>query len=131
MNAVFNANASKLTAPKDGTIHKLRVVAGGPDTVKVVLARANGSLQGKIVRKGATIHPVGKDATANKVEIFNVSIPVKKGDRLAINDATSHIVRCFDGGPHTLQYEPTLPLGGSFTNESSDTGCYLMLQAEY
>jgi hypothetical protein len=131
MNAVFNASANKLTAPKDGTIHKLLVVAGAPDTVKVQLARANGSHQGKIVRKGATIHPVGLDSTAHKIETFSVSIAVKKGDRLAINDATSHIVRCFDGGPHTLQYQPPLPVGGSFTSESSDSGCYLMLEAQY
>ena len=77
MNQPFNS--TKLTAPKDGTIHKLRVVAGAADTVKVVLARANGSLQGKVVRKGATIHPVGLDSTSNKVEVFNVSIAGQEG----------------------------------------------------
>src|SRR4051812_18655908 len=84
-------NAGHERAPHDGTITQLKLMACGPGSFILQLARGMTSThQARVLRTGPLINYVGNNArncigTSNFfIETFNVSIPVKTGDLLAV-----------------------------------------------
>jgi hypothetical protein len=120
-------------APKDGTIHQLKLIAGGPGHFRFELAKVHPNLQeAKIVRKGPQIEYDGQQPGGDyEVETFNVNVPVHKGEYLAIQAQRTSMLRCSSGGPNTLQFTPALQLNGPFETASDDDGCWMLLQALY
>ena len=49
-----------------------------------------------------------------KVESFNVNIPVKKGQQLALRGNITSMIRCSSGGHNTLIFTPPLRAGSPF-----------------
>jgi hypothetical protein len=130
MNTAYNRPSAK--APQNGTIHHVRVIAGGPGHFKLFIGRSNATLQGKVTLGGPKITYVGNGFSAgNHIETFSVSIAVKTGDQIAFRAASTSALRCDQGSPHTLQYQPALTVGGAFTNEQDDTGCFMLVEFEY
>jgi hypothetical protein len=123
-------NAS--TAPTTGTVHKVRLIAGSAGHIKIFVARENALLQAKVVFKGPKLTFVGNGFSAgNHIESFNVSIPVTAGDHIAFRAASTSVLRCDQGSPHTLQFQPPLTVGGPFTDRLDDTGCWMLVQFQY
>jgi hypothetical protein len=130
---------SLVTAPRSGTIKQIRLVAGGPGAFRLQIAQVKrstlfGSNQAKVVANGPTIHYTGPDqADAEegiyKVESFKVSVPVKKGQYLAIKARSTSALYCAGGGDNILTYQPSLMPGGGFRPATSDDGCDLLLGA--
>jgi hypothetical protein len=130
---------SLVTAPKSGTIKQVRLVAGGPGSFQLQIAQLKrstllGTNQAKVVATGPTIHYTGPDESdaqegIYKVESFKVSVPVKKGQYLAIKAKSTSALYCAGGSDNILTYQPSLMPGGSFRPATSTDGCDLLLGA--
>jgi len=124
-------------APKTGTIRKIRLIAGGPGSFKLQIAKVKrstlfGTNEAKVVANGPRINYQGQseandEAGSYNVETFNVNVPVKKGQQLALKGNLTSMVRCSSGGPNTLIYTP--PLGGSFRPATETDGCWILMEA--
>jgi len=126
-------------APKTGTIKRIRLIAGGPGTIRLQIAKVKrstlfGSNEAKVVKQGSKIAYQGQ-AEANwesgryRVETFKVNLPVRKGQQLAIHTNDTSIVRCSSGGDNTLIY-----LGGKYPRQpfspaDETDGCWLLVEA--
>jgi hypothetical protein len=126
-------------APKTGTIRKIRLIAGGPGSFRLQVAKVDrttvfGTNEARAVHYGPQIHYQGQ-AEANfeddsyRIESFPVDIPVRKGQQLALRGQITSMIRCSSGGDHTLIYTPPLFLGGPFTAATNTDGCWLLMEA--
>lgn len=124
-------------APKTGTIKKIRLIAGGPGSFKLQIAKVKrstlfGTNEAKVVYNGPRISYQGQteanfEEDSYRVESFNVDVPVKKGQQLALKGNLTSMVRCSSGGEDTLIYAP--PLGGSFRPATNTDGCWILIEA--
>jgi hypothetical protein len=124
-------------APKTGTIKKIRLIAGGPGSFKLQIAKVKrstlfGTNEAKVVANGPRISYQGQteandESGSYRVETFNVNVPVKKGQQLALKGNITSMVRCSSGGPNTLIYTP--PLGSSFRPATETDGCWILMEA--
>jgi hypothetical protein len=122
-------------APKTGTIKKIRLIAGGPGSFKLQLAKVKrGTDEAKFAAGGPRINYQGQTESSfesdnYKVETFDVNVPVKKGQQLALRGNITSMIRCSSGGDNTLIYTPPLLSGGSFRPATSDDGCWILMEA--
>lgn len=124
-------------APKTGTIKKIRLIAGDPGSFKLQIAKVKrstlfGTNEAKVVANGPRISYQGQteandEAGSYRVETFNVNVPVKKGQQLALKGNITSMVRCSSGGDNTLIYTP--PLGSSFRPATNTDGCWILMEA--
>jgi hypothetical protein len=124
-------------APKTGTIKKIRLIAGGPGSFKLQIAKVKrstlfGTNEAKVVANGPRINYQGQselnfEDDSYRVESFNVDVPVKKGQQLALKGNITSMVRCSSGGDNTLIYSP--PLGSSFRPATNTDGCWILMEA--
>ena len=128
-------NAGHETAPRDGRIAKIRVVACAPaGTFVLQIAHADpGTRKAKVVRSGPVINYQGTkhNCTASKnfdIEEFNVNVPVKQGDWLAVIATQVRFMYNSSSGPSIL-FDPPLAEGDALRSSTSASG-FLMMQAE-
>jgi hypothetical protein len=124
-------------APKTGTIKKIRLIAGGPGSFKLQIAKVKrstlfGTNEAKVVANGPRISYQGQteandESGSYRVETFHVSVPVKKGQQLALKGNITSMIRCSSGGDNTLIYTP--PLGSSFRPATNTDGCWILMEA--
>ena len=124
-------------APKTGTIKKIRLIAGGPGSFKLQIAKVKrstlfGTNEAKVVANGPRISYQGQteandEAGSYRVESFDVNVPVKKGQQLALKGNITSMVRCSSGGDNTLIYTP--PLGSAFRPATNTDGCWILMEA--
>jgi len=124
-------------APKTGTIRKIRLIAGGPGSFKLQIAKVKrstlfGTNEAKVVANGPRIAYQGQteandEAGSYRVETFDVNVPVKKGQQLALKGNVTSMVRCSSGGDNTLIYTP--PLASSFRPATNTDGCWILMEA--
>lgn len=124
-------------APKTGTIKKIRLIAGGPGSFKLQIAKVKrstlfGTNEAKVVYNGPRINYQGQteandESGSYRVETFNVNVPVKKGQQLALKGNITSMIRCSSGGDNTLIYTPTL--GSSFRPATETDGCWILMEA--
>ena len=86
-------------APKTGTIKRIRLIAGGPGTMRVETAKVKRSTpsttkEAKLVHKGPKISYQGQteanwESDSYRVESFNVNMPITKGEQLAIHSGNT------------------------------------------
>lgn len=126
-------------APKTGTIKRIRVIAGGPGSFRLQIAKVKrstlfGTNEAKVVHTGPRITYTGQtDANfendSYKVESFPVNVPVRKGQQLALRGNITSMVRCSSGGPNTLLYTPPLVAGSPFRPATGTDGCWILMEA--
>jgi hypothetical protein len=124
-------------APKTGTIRKIRLIAGGPGSFKLQVAQVKrstlfGTNEAKVVAKGPRISYQGQteanfEDDSYEVESFDVSVPVRKGQQLALKGSITSMIRCSSGGDNTLIYTP--PLGSAFRPATNTDGCWILMEA--
>jgi hypothetical protein len=126
-------NAGHERAPKDGVIRKLKLIAGGPGSFRLQLAKAKPSKdKARIVGQGPKIHYQGQvGGDPYEVESFHVNVPVHKGEYLAIKARRTSMLRCSSGGANQFLFQPALPVGGPFQTLDYTDGCWLLLEAVY
>jgi hypothetical protein len=128
-------------APKSGTIKKIRIIAGGPGsfrpqiaTVKHSASTTLGATKAKVTYTGPKLSYTGQteanyEDDSYKVESFNVSIPVQKGQQLALRGNVSSMIRCSSGGHNTLIFSPALRSGGPSQGATDANGCWILMEA--
>ncbi len=128
-------------APKTGTIKTIRVIAGGPGsfrpqvaTVKHSASTVLGATKAKVTYTGPRLSYTGQteqnyEDDSYEVESFKVSIPVKKGQQLALRGNISSMIRCSSGGHNTLIFSPALAAGGPFQGATDANGCWILMEA--
>ena len=126
-------------APRTGTIKKIRLIAGGPGSFRLQVAKVKrstffGANEAKVVANGPRISYQGQseanfEAGSYSVETFDVDVPVRKGQQLALRGNLTSMIRCSSGGDNTLIYTPPLFPRGPFTPASNDDGCWLLMEA--
>lgn len=127
-------NAGKEKAPRNGRIAKIRLVAcapGGSFVLQVVRVGASGNT--KVVRSGPVINYQGTSRNCNAtknfdVESFDVKVPVKKGDSLAVVATQVRFLYNSGSGPSAL-FDPPLAEGDGPRTAGDGSG-FLMMQAE-
>lgn len=126
-------------APRNGTIKKIRLIAGGPGSIRLQIEKVNratlfGAKEARAVWYGPQIHYQGQteanfENDSYRVESFPVDIPIKKGQQLGLRGQITSMIRCSSGGDNTLIYTPPLFLGGPFTAATNTDGCWLLMEA--
>jgi hypothetical protein len=126
-------------APKTGMIKKIRLIAGGPGSFKLQVAKVKratlgGTSEAKVLANGPRISYQGQteaneESGAYRVETFDVNVPVKKGQQLALRGNITSMIRCSSGGDNTLIYTPPLLRGDSFRPATGDDGCWILMEA--
>jgi hypothetical protein len=126
-------------APKTGTIKKIRLIAGGPGSFKLQIAKVQQATlfktnKAKVVANGPRISYSGQteaneESGAYKVESFDVNVPVQKGQQLALRGNVTSMIRCSSGGDNTLIYTPPLLSGISFKPATGSDGCWILMEA--
>jgi hypothetical protein len=123
-------------APHDGTITQLRLMACGPGTFILQIAHAQPAVhKAQVVRTGPLINYVGNNqrncinSSNFFIETFNVNVPVKQGDFLAV--AASRVNFNYSSGDREDVFDPALA-DGKPLRQTTNTGLgsgLLMLQA--
>jgi hypothetical protein len=121
-------------APKTGTIRKIRLIAGGPGSFRLMAVKHINGTESIAKRYGQRISYRGQVESAEeegdyRVESFPVEMKIKKGEQLALRGSITSMIRCSSGGDNTLIYTPPLFLGGPFTPASNTDGCWLLMEA--
>lgn len=126
-------------APRTGTIKRIRVIAADPGSFRPQIAKVKrstlfGTNEAKVVYTGPLLTYSGQteaneESGQYKVETFNVNIPVKTGQQLALRGNISSMVRCSSGGDNTLIYTPSLLAGKPFKAASETDGCWILMEA--
>jgi hypothetical protein len=128
-------NPGHETAPRDGTISKIRLVAcapGGSFVLQIVRVKP-GTEQVEAISTGPVINYEGtkRNCRASRrfdIEEFNVNVPVKEGDSLAVIATEVRFLYNPGSGP-TIMFDPPLAESEGFRTTDLATG-FLMLQAE-
>lgn len=134
MNEAYGRPNGGHKARRAGTITRLRLIAGEEGRFRLQIARAHetsSGFVGKVLRNGPVIVYDGQPDPNEPyvVEVFRVNVPIRKGERLAINARRTSTLRCSSGGPNTLLFHPPLVPGAGFRANSDDDGCWLLLEA--
>jgi hypothetical protein len=128
-------------APKTGTIKRIRVIAGGPGSFRPQVVTVHhststllGATKAKVTYTGPKLSYTGQteanfENDSYKVETFNVNIPVKKGQQLALRGNITSMIRCSSGGHNTLIFSPALVAGHGFQGATDASGCWILMEA--
>ena len=126
-----------ITAPISGWITKIKLIAGGPGSLRVRVVRLHNLDLGQHTADGQArarsqklyYQGHGFDPT-NKVESFNVHLRVHKGDYLGIDSSSTSAVACTQGSTTQLIFSPKLVNWAPFTPASDYDDCTLLVQAK-
>ena len=130
-------NGGSVTAPKNGTINKIRIINGKGGSLKVVVAKKNASGQFKVTAQSAKVtyseDPNQCDfPTSCTRRTFSITpLAVQTGDYIGIRAGKTSTLRCDSGGNKIALFTPPLAVGGGYTTPTDFSGCWLMVQAVY
>jgi hypothetical protein len=134
---IAQANVGHETAPKAGTIAKLRLRSCSAGSFVLQITRTNtAKTTARAITTGPEINYQGSATNCSGgsvIETFTVNVPVRKGDRLAVI-ATKVGFIYNASGDGTMVFDPPLPDGGPFRAVGNTAGLgsgILLLQAEY
>ncbi len=128
-------------APKTGIIKKIRLIAGGPGTMRVMTDKVKrstlfGTNEAKLVHKGPQVSYEGQteanwESGSYRVESFRVEMPISKGEQLSIHTNGTSMIRCSSGGQNTLIYSLAYYPKHPFNAAEGTDGCWLLMEAIY
>jgi hypothetical protein len=127
-------NAAHLKAPRNGTIAKIRVVACAPRGSFVLqIVRVKAGEQAKVLSTGPVINYQGTTRNCRvsrrfDIEEFDVNVPVRRGDSLAVVATEVRFMYNSSSGP-SIMFDPPLAEGDAFRTTDLASG-FLMMQAE-
>jgi plastocyanin len=129
--AATGAVAGRVAAPVNGTLTRVRIRAGTPGVVRVVIARVQDNDPEGQIGKGQAVARSAKLVLrghgAGGAETFKVHLPVSKGDYLALEGSAFSAQRCTGGDVEQLLFYPLVPrqpLAEAFDRD----GCTLLVQ---
>ena len=135
-------NGSHFTAPRSGTIKKVKLITCPAGSFTVQVAHKVSNNRFKVVSSGPTINykadPFVRDGDPNTdcggdnfeyvVQSFSVSFSIAKGDYIAIKTKKTGALHCSGGGASVIA--PALSTGQTGTVDS-EAGCDLLVSFVY
>jgi len=129
MTSAYGGGA--LTAPKTGTINKIKLIAWSTGNFKLFFAKKSGT-QFKVVTAGPKVYYHDGCNPDCVVQTYNITpTTVHLGEYIAIKTGTAGAVRCDSGSPNTQLFYPALAVGGAYTSPTDHSGCRMMITAVY
>ncbi len=132
-------NGSNFTAPKNGTLHSLKLVSCDGGKFKLQLVKKNSKGRFELVKSGPKIHYAadprgdencgGPDGNDYLIQSFPINVPVQKGEYIAIRAANNGLLHC--SGDDMPLYYPALASGQGFRSQTGGTGCALLVRLGY
>jgi hypothetical protein len=126
------------TAPRDGTIRKIKLIAATKGKMVPYVAQVKGLNLGagkgkaKVTAHGPTINYVSSvHGTSYHVQTFPVKMKVKRGEYIGIRARKTSMLRCNSGSTEQLLFQPPLQIGAPFAPASGTDDCVLLIQAVY
>lgn len=128
-------------APRSGTIREIRLIAGGPGTFRLQIAKVRHpalypAREAKVVASGPKIQYLGQskanwESDIYRVESFKVDVPIKKGQQLAMHTSGlgTSAIRCSSGGDNTLIYLTGRHPRQPFATADETDGCWILMEA--
>jgi hypothetical protein len=126
-------NGSHFTAPKTGTILHVSLISCVAGSFTLQVAQANPSKRkAQVVANGPVINYAGQGGCGHKftIQTFPVSVPVTKGDYMAIETASTGTLSC-SGGSGVMLFAPLLTPGGPLTKTKAGASCDLLISYSY
>ena len=131
-------NGDHQRAPKTGTIHKVRLVSCTAGSFTVQVAHANPSKhKARVVRNGPKLSYVadnqsggcgGDNGDNYKIQSFNVSLHVDKGDYIAVKAKSVGFMHSSSSGPTLLFAPPLVPGGAQRTADGEENDMLIQFQ---
>jgi hypothetical protein len=116
-------------APRDGVIDKIRLVSSTGASFVPQVVKVKGNIapitEVKVKAEGPFI---GYEGTG-EIESFDVDIPVKQGQRIAMRTTFAGALQCEPGIDNEAIVDPTILPSMVFTDANYYTGCTHLLQA--
>ena len=116
-------------APRDGVIDKIRLVSSTEGVLVPQVVKVKGNFapitEVKVKAEGPELEYDG----TGLVESFNVDLPIKEGQRIAMRTQFAGALHCEPGIDNEAIVDPVLFLGDPFTDANYYTGCTHLLQA--
>jgi hypothetical protein len=126
-------NGSNFTAPTTGTILHVSLIScvAGSFTLQVAQAKPS-QHKAQIVADGPVINYAGQNGCGHKftIQTFPVSVPVTKGDYMAIETPSTGALSC-SGGSGVMLFAPPLSAGGPLTKTKAGASCDLLVSYSY
>jgi hypothetical protein len=116
-------------APKKGTVDKIKLVSdvGSLFIPQVVKVKGNVSpiAEIKVKEQGPTLHYEG----TGEIEVFDVDLPVRKNQRIAMRTQFAGALHCEPGLDNEAIVDPLILPGNVFHDADYYTGCTHLVQA--
>lgn len=115
-------------APKNGYVHKIKLVATTPGSLRIQMAKVNGSdssAKARVTRNGPRIDYQGTGA----IETFRVKFKVKRYEWLAFKTKYANTLSCGSGFDNEIQFQPVLAPGNPFESADGAADCTHLVQA--
>jgi hypothetical protein len=134
MNEAYGRPNTGHKSPKNGKITRIRIIANAPGSfwAQIVTVQKSGNkYNAKVTAESRKLSYDGQadDIDPYEIESFTVSLPIKKGQRLAIKTNKTSLLQCSSGGDNTLLYKPPLIKGKAFRKNTKGDGCWLLIEA--
>ena len=121
--------AATLYAPQDGTIDKIRLISDDPGWFYPQVVKVKGNVapitEIKVKDQGGLISYAG----TGEIEKFDVDLPVKTGQRVAMRGANAGPLDCHAGVDAEAIADPSLSVGLPFDDADYYSGCVHLIQA--
>jgi hypothetical protein len=123
-------------APATGHLSEVKIIAGDKGSFYFELAKTNPTTgRSQIVVRSRRLSYQGQGGIDNggpyRIETFNISMHVVKGEYLAVRSLSLSFENCSGGGEGQLLYQPPLAVGGPATAHTAEDGCLMLLEAVY
>ena len=116
-------------APEDGTIDKIRLISDDPGSFYPQVVKVKGNVapitEIKVKAQGDPIDYAG----TGEIEKFDVDLPVKAGQRVAMRGASFGPLDCHAGVDAEAIADPSLWVGAPWTDADYYSGCVHLIQA--
>jgi hypothetical protein len=116
-------------APENGVIDKIKVVSETAGSFRLQLAKYQGlptvNMEARVRANGPKISYEG----TGSIETFNVDVPVKRFQWLAIRTKFAGTLQCSAGIDGEAIFQPPLTVDGPFTPVDYYSGCTHLIQA--
>jgi len=131
------------TAPKDGYIDKVRLIACSPGSFYLQFGKVRedpshpGEYQAKIRTTSSKVSFLGDSDGCGvsghyDVETIDIhDIKVYKGEYFGIKAKYPKALRCNSGSPNVLEFVPPLANGSSYTDPNDTNGCDPLIELQY
>jgi len=124
-------NGGTLTAPKNGKISKVKLIAWTTGSFKIGFAKKSGT-QFKLVTLGPKVSYHDGCNPDCVVQTYSITpTTVHTGEYIAIQTGKGGPMRCDSGSTNIQLFYPVLVAGGAYANPTGHSGCHMMVQVVY